>query len=486
MTRRLQRMRTLGCLAMSAVLLSACVNLAPDYTQPDAPIPRNWPGGQAKPASTGAVKPSPALDPDWRDFFLDERLKGVVALALANNRDLRVAALNIERARAQYGIARSSAFPSLGVDAQADRSREPASVSSSGQTRTDSRYSVDLGLASYELDLFGRVRNLGDAALENYFSTQDTRRSVQISLVAQVANAWLQLAANQQRLQLARDTLASQQKSYDLIRRSHELGASSGLALAQAQTTVDTARGDAAALESQVQQDRNGLRLLVGASLPPELLPQPKQELGAAPVARLVEPPAGLPSSILRQRPDVLAAEHALRASHADIGAARAAFYPRIALTGSAGTASASLSGLFEGGSGAWSFMPAIHLPIFDGGANRANLRVAQVQRDIQLAGYEKTLQTAFREVADALALRHTLAQRLDAQQSLARSTSRSFELSQALFNSGGGNGYLEVLDAQRSLYAAQQSLIGLQLEEQVNRLELFKALGGGWTASAG
>ncbi len=224
----------------------------------------------------------------------------------------------------------------------------------------------------------------------------------------------------------------------------------------------------------------------MGASLPPELLPPPKQELGAAPVARLVEPPAGLPSSILRQRPDVLAAEHALRASNADIGAARAAFYPRIALTGSAGTASASLSGLFEGGSGAWSFMPAIHLPIFDGGANRANLRVAQVQRDIQLAGYEKTLQTAFREVADALALRHTLAQRLDAQQSLARSTSRSFELSQALFNSGGGNGYLEVLDAQRSLYAAQQSLIGLQLEEQVNRLELFKALGGGWTASAG
>jgi outer membrane protein, multidrug efflux system len=471
--------RTLPVLSLMAfmLLLAGCVNLAPAYQQPAAPIPAGFP------ASSLAASPSAPVPAaiGWRTFFVDERLRRVVALTLANNRDLRVAALNIERARAQYGIARASAFPSVELGASATRGRTSSTTgSSSNGSRVSTQYSVDLGLVSYELDLFGRVRNLGDAALESYFSVDETRRSTQISLVAEVASAWLALEADSQRLKLAQDTLASQQKSFDLVQRSHALGAQSGLVLAQAQTTVDTARLQAATYDSQVEQDVNALVLLVGGSLPDELLPKAGAPVGS-PVAQLLVPPADLPSSVLQQRPDVLAAEHALRSSNADIGAARAAFFPRISLTGSAGTASSTLTGLFKSGSGTWSFAPSISLPIFDGGANRANLKVAEVDQQIQLATYEKTLQTAFREVADALAARRTLAERMAAQQSLVAATARSFELSQALFKSGGG-GYLDVLDAQRALYAAQQNLIDLQRVEQVNRLTLYKVLGGGWS----
>ena len=480
--------RALSALSLtaSALVLAGCANLAPSYTQPVAPVPQAW-GERAAVVQTASALPASAGDAGeplltgWRDFFVDERLRNVVGLALDNNRDLRVAALNIDKARAQYGIARSAAFPSVDLGGGASRSRSSGSGSTGSRVAT--QYSVDLGLLSYELDFFGRVRNLGDAALESYFSTEESRRSTQISLVAEVATAWLTLATDLQRLQLARDTLASQQKSFDLINRSFALGAQSGIALEQSRGTVEAARVDVAQFDSQVEQDRNALNLLAGTSVPVALLPQ-VNDVSMAPVARLLAPPAGLPSSVLQQRPDVLAAEHLLRASNADIGAARAAFYPRIALTASAGTASGSLSGLFSSGSGVWSFSPSISLPIFDGGANRANLRVAQVQQQLQLAGYEKTLQTAFREVADALAARRTLAERLSAQQALAASTSRSFELSNALFRSGG-SGYLDVLDAQRTLYGVQQSLISLQLVEQVNRITVYKALGGGWTEAS-
>ncbi|MBB1604255.1 efflux transporter outer membrane subunit [Variovorax sp. UMC13] len=468
------RRATFG-LVLPAALLAGCVNLAPQYTQPAAPVPAAWT------SAAGADTAAPAArDIGWRDFFVDARLRGVVELALANNRDARVAALNIDRALAQYGISRAAAFPALGLGAGGNRTRTPGGVSASGVSRTATQYNVNLGLTAYELDLFGRVRNLNEAALESYFGTEDARRGTQISLVAEVATAWLVLATDQQRLQLARDTLASRQKSFDLIKRSYELGAQSGLALAQAQTTVDTARADAAAFDSQVEQSRNALTLLVGTAVPPALLPPPITEIAQAPAAQLLPPPAELPSSVLQQRPDVLAAEHALRASNANIGAARAAFYPRITLTGSAGTASSSLSGLFKDGSAAWSFAPSINLPIFDAGLNRANLGVAQAQQQIQLATYEKTLQVAFREVADALAARRTLGERLAAQQSLVAATTRAFELSDALFKSGGA-AYLDVLDAQRSLYTVQQSLISLQLIEQANRLTLYKVLGGGW-----
>ncbi|WP_431511914.1 efflux transporter outer membrane subunit [Variovorax sp. DAIF25] len=469
---------------VAAAVLAGCVNLAPDYQAPALPVPQTLPSAK--------VEAGTPLDAGWRDFFVEPKLRGTIELALANNRDLRVAALNIERARAQYGIARAGLFPTIDAGAGGSRSRTPGSLSTGGEPRYATQYSADLGLTSYEIDLFGRVRNLSEAALQSFFQTEATQRGTQISLVAAVATAWLQLAADEQRLQLARHTLESQRRSFDLIQRGHGLGAQSGLALAQAQSTVDAARADAAAFDSQVEQDRNALALLVGTTPPAELLPTPAATdpgtataatAEPAPAARLLVPPAGLPSSVLQQRPDVLAAEHALRASNADIGAARAAFFPRIALTASAGTASSTLSGLFASGSSAWSFAPSISVPIFDGGANRANLRVAEAQQKIQLASYEKTVQTAFREVADALAERRTLAERLDAQRSLLDATSRSFSLSQSLFRSGASS-YLDVLDAQRAYYAAQQTLIGLQLTEQTNRLTIYKVLGGGWKES--
>ncbi len=477
MMKRAFPLRSLALSAMASAVLAGCVNLAPEYTAPASPVPQALP-------SSGVEAPTP-IDGGWRSFFVEPRLRGTIELALANNRDLRVAALNIERARAQYGIARAGLFPTVEAGASGSRSRTPGSLSTSGEARIGSQYSADLGLTSYEIDLFGRVRNLGESALQSYFQTEETRRSTQISLVASVATAWLQLAADEQRLLLARNTLESQRKSFDLVERSHQLGAQSGLALAQARSTVDAARADAAAFDSQVEQDRNALALLVGAMPPADLLPAAPASDTAAPAtaAQLLVPPPGLPSSVLQRRPDVRAAEHALRASNADIGAARAAFFPRIALTASAGTASSTLSGLFAGGSKAWSFAPSISVPIFDGGANRANLRVAEAQQKIQIATYEKTVQTAFREVADALAERRTLAERLDAQRSLLDATSRSFELSQSLFRSGASS-YLDVLDAQRAFYAAQQTLIGLQLTEQTNRLTIYKTLGGGWEES--
>jgi multidrug efflux system outer membrane protein len=470
-------LRSLALSAMASAVLAGCVNLAPEYTAPASPVPQVLP-------SSGAEASTP-IDVGWRSFFVEHRLRGTIELALANNRDLRVAALNIERARAQYGIARAGLFPTVEAGAGGSRSRTPGSLSTGGEARISAQYSADLGLTSYEIDLFGRVRNLGESALQSYFQTEETQRGTQISLVASVATAWLQLAADEQRLLLARNTLDSQRKSFDLVQRSHQLGAQSGLALAQAQSTVDAARADAAAFDSQVEQDRNALALLVGAMPPADLLPAAPTSDTAAPAtaAQLLVPPPDLPSSVLHQRPDVRAAEHALRASNADIGAARAAFFPRIALTASAGTASSTLSGLFAGGSKAWSFAPSVSVPIFDGGANRANLRVAETQQKIQIATYEKAVQTAFREVADALAERRTLAERLDAQRSLLGATSRSFELSQSLFRSGASS-YLDVLDAQRAYYAAQQTLIGLQLTEQTNRLSIYKALGGGWKES--
>lgn len=464
-----------------AVLVSGCANFAPMYEQPALPVPGAFPSSGV----TSDPQATLAADIGWREFFLDTRLQGVVEMALTHNRDLRVATVNIDKARGQYGVVDAAAYPGANLGATGSRSRTSGSTAANGQSRVATQYGVNLGLVSYELDLFGRVQNLGDAALQTYFATEESRRSAQISLVAEVASAWLALEADTQRLQLARDTLVSQQKSYDLVRQANALGAQSGITLAQSQSTVETARVQVATLDAQVEQDRNLLTLLVGATVPTALLPQQATaDTSITPVARLMAPPADLPSSVLQQRPDVLAAEHALRASHASIGAARAAFYPRITLTGSAGTASSALSGLFAGGSSVWSFGPSITLPIFDGGANRANLQIAQAQQKIQLASYEKTLQTAFREVADALAVRRTLSERLAGQQALVAANTRTYGLAQALFKSGGG-GYLDVLDAQRTLYAAQQSLIDLERLEQTNRLTIYKVLGGGWSETS-
>ena len=408
------------------------------------------------------------------------QLREVIALALANNRDLRVAVESIERARAQYGITRADLLPSVNAQAQASRARMAAGMSSATQTASVStQYTAQLGFASYEIDLWGRVRNLSEAALQQFLQSEQNRRNVQIGLVADVANGWLTLAADQARLQLARDTLASREKAYELTRRMHEIGSTSGLVLAQNQTTVDTARGDVASFTSQVERDRNALQLLVGGPLPEALLPGAATlRADARPAAALQPVPAPLPSSVLLVRPDIQAAENNLRAMEANIGAARAAMFPTISLTASVGSGSRELDGLFGGNSSTWSFIPLVRLPIFDGGRNRAGVQVAEANQRIAIAQYEKAVQTAFRETADVLADRAQWDERLAAQTSMVAATQKAFDLSEARFKAGVDN-YLTVLDAQRSLYTAQQTLIGLRLSEQLNRVTLWKVLGG-------
>ena len=451
-------------------LLGGCMNLAPQYERPEAPVSEQW----LPVAST--PKGEVSADIEWQNFFTDSRLARLQSLALSNNRDLRLAVLNVEKAQAQYRIQRAESLPSIDASVSGTHSRTPGTLSSTGSAATTHDYSAQLGLSSYEVDLFGRVQNLQDEALEDYLSLTETRRSTQISLVAEVATAWLTLAADNERLHLAQETLRSQQATYELTQRSHALGGSSGLSVAQAQTTVESARVDAAAYESQILQDRNALRLLVGSDIPEELLPGAYLESAAA----LVQVPAELPSSLLQRRPDVLAAEHTLKSANIDIGAARAAFFPSISLTANAGSSSSALSGLFKSGSGAWTFAPSISLPIFDAGSNRATLDSAKTEREIQVQTYQQTLQSAFKEVADALAERSTLDRRIEAQQALTDASRKSFELSDALYR-GGSQSYLEALDAQRSLYSAQQDLITLRLTEQSNRVTLYKVMGGGW-----
>ena len=492
--------RATAASALALLALAGCTSLAPDYARPMLPVPATLNGTNGPDGPEGTALTPETGPMGWQDFLQEPRLRELVALALQNNRDLRVAVLAIEKARAQYGVEQSNRFPAVGATAAGNRTRTADDLNTSGRSPTSSQYSAQLGFSSYEIDFFGRVKNLNEAALQEFLRTTENRRSVQLSLVAEVANAWLTLDADGRRLQLAQDTLRSRQKSYELTERSHALGAASGLTLAQAQTTVDTARADVAAFTSQVARDRNALALLAGAPVPAALLPDganpgatasparaasasasvaPAPSL-ATPAATLLAVPGDLPSSVLLNRPDVRAAEYTLRGAYASIGAARAAFFPSITLTASAGTASNALSGLFDGGNGTWSFAPQIRLPIFDAGRNRANLQIAETARDTALAQYDKAVQTAFREVADALAERATLAERLQAQQSLQAATLKALQLSEARYRLGADS-YLPVLDAQRALYSAQQTLIGLALAEQANRITLYKVLGGRW-----
>jgi multidrug efflux system outer membrane protein len=473
--KNIQRMAAAFGIPLGTLLcLSGCATMAPTYTRPESPAPAAWPSGPAY--KNGEAKPGgqAAADMPWKDFFQDENLRKVIDLALANNRDLRVAALSIEKYQAMYQIQRAELFPTVNATGSGTVQRYPASVSSTGQSYIARQYSANLGFSSYELDFFGRVRSLKDQALEQFLATEQARTSTQISLVAEVASSYLTLAADRERLQLAKDTLTSQQASYDLTKRRFELGASSELDLRQAQTSVDTARVDMAKYTSQVAQDENGLTLLVGSPVPAELLPV---KLGTAAMLREIGP--GLPSEVLQRRPDILQAESQLKGANANIGAARAAFFPRISLTASAGTSSAQLTKLFAPGSAAWAFAPQISLPIFDGGANRATLNEAKVDRDIYVAQYEKAIQTAFKEVADALADRGTLGDQLEAQQSLVEATTVSYNLSDARYRNGVDS-YLNVLDSQRSQYSAQQNLITVSLSRLTNMVTLYKVLGGG------
>jgi len=473
-TQNMRRLRPLAGAAALAALLSGCANFAPPYATPTGMVPDTV-GLGAAPAQATPAGLDAAQSLAW---VQSPQLREAVALALSNNRDLRVAVANIDRARAQYGIAQADLLPSLNANAQGSRSRTAADLNNAGRSAIASQYTAQLAMTSYEIDFWGRVRNLNDAALQAFLQTGENQRNVQLTLISDVASAWLTLAADQARLQLAEQTLQARRQSFALTERMHALGSTSGLVLEQNRTTVDAARADVASFSSQVVRDRNLLQLLVGGPLPQTALPLPQQLSAATQAAALQPVPVPLPSSVLLERPDVRAAEFQLRAMNANIGAARAALFPTISLTAAVGTGSNELSGLFGSGNSTWSFVPLVRLPIFDGGRNRANIAVAEANQQIALAQYEKAVQTAFRETADALADRAQWAERLDAQASLVASTRKAFELSDARFKSGVDN-YLAVLDAQRSLYAAQQTQISLQLQEQINRVTLVKVLGG-------
>lgn len=466
------RLRTLA-LALAAALTGACSTMAPDYQRPMAPVPATFPG--QVPTEASAVAPL-ADTIAWRDYFADARLRELIGLALDNNRDLRVAALNIERARAQYRIQRADLYPAVGASGGQSAQRLPADLSPTGDATVNRQYSATLGVSAWEIDFFGRIRSLNEQALQLYLGTEEARRAAQVSLVAEVANAWLTLAADRERMALAQNTYDTRRKSYELIARSFEAGAVSALDLRQAETQMESARGDVALFAALVAQDENALALLAGMPVPERLLPSKLTDSLTAMQAL----PAGVPSEVLMRRPDILQAERQLRAANASIGAARAAFFPAITLTGAAGTASAALDGLFDGGSGTWSFMPQIRLPIFEAGRLQASLDVAEIQREVNVAQYEKAIQSAFREVADALADRATLAERLDARQRMMAASRETYRLSDARYK-GGIDSFLTVLDAQRTLYAAEQELIAVRLADAANRVALYRALGGGW-----
>jgi len=459
-------------LGAAAALLCGC-SLAPKYTRPEAPVPSSWPAGAAYDnAQRSGAGPTGAETP-WRSVFADERLQKVIDTALRNNRDLRIAALNVERARALYGVQRSELFPTVEATGRGSRQRIPADLSSTGAVARPEEYDVNLGVSAWEIDFFGRIRSLKDLALEEYLATGEARRGAQILLVSGVANAYLALAADRETLKLARSTMETQQAAYELIRKRFDVGLSPELDVRQAQTRVEAARADVALYTRRVAQDGNALNLLAGSTVPAELLPA-----GLDDVLPPEEVSAGLSSDVLLGRPDILQAEHRLKGADANIGAARAALFPRISLTTSIGTASAELSGLFEGGSESWNFAPKVVLPVFDARSWSA-LEVVKAERKIALAQYERAIQSAFREVADALAARGTVEEQLAAQKSLTEAVAETYRLSNLRYEKGIDS-YLGVLDAQRSLYAAQQGLIAVRLARLAARVNLYAVLGGG------
>jgi multidrug efflux system outer membrane protein len=460
---------------VSLILLSLTgCSMAPRYVRPQAPVPATWPAGPAYTALGTVPNGQDAPDVKWQDYFTDDKLRRVIGMALANNRDLRVAALNVERARAIHGIRRAEFLPTVEATGTGVKQRLPADLSSTGQRQTLERYDANLGVASWELDFLGRIRSLKDRALEEYLATEQARRAAQILLVSSVAQTYMALAADRENLSLSQTTLQTQQEAYDLIRRRYDLGLVNELDLFRAQTPRDVAQRDVALYTQQAAEDENALNLLAGTSVPAELMPA---ELDA--LAALKEISPGIPSEMLLRRPDVLQAENLLKAANADIGAARAAFFPRISLTAAFGSASSDLSGLFESGSGVWSYAPKIVMPIFDARTWSAH-KAAKVQREIAVTEYERAIQSAFRDVADALAVRGTIDRQIAAQQSLVNAYAETYRLANAQFNRGLDS-YLSVLDAQRFLVSAQQALVFLRLEKLANQVRLYAVLGGGW-----
>lgn len=467
--------KSLLSLAVTAFVLSGC-SVIPDYQRPEAPVAAQYPQGPAYSSAQapGQAPGQAAAEQGWKQFFHDPALQQLIQTALVNNRDLRVAALNIDAYAAQYNIQRADLFPAVSATGSGERSRTPARLSQTGESRIASQYSVGLGISSYELDLFGRVRSLSEEALQRYFATEEARRSTQISLVASVANAYLTWQADKELLKLTQDTLGAFEQSFKLTSRSNEVGVASALDLSQARTSVENARVQLARYTRQVAQDENNLTLLLGTGLPANLASQPLSD------NLLSEVPAGLPSDLLQRRPDIVQAEYNLKAANANIGAARAAFFPSISLTASAGTASPNLGGLFKGGSGTWSFAPQINIPIFNAGSLRASLDYSKIQKEINVANYEKAIQTGFQEVSDGLAARATYKQQLEAQRGFVEANQDYYRLAERRYRIGVDSN-LTFLDAQRQLFSAQQSLITDRLAQLTSEVNLYKALGGGW-----
>jgi outer membrane protein, multidrug efflux system len=466
---RSARFATRAVLAAVALALAGCSTLIPPYQRPAAPVPPTYPADVTPASAPGGEA---AADVDWQRFFADPRLKRLIELALANNRDLRIAVLNIEQARAVYQIRRADELPSVGIGASVARAPIGSSIATA--------YAVGFAITGYELDLFGRVHDLSEAALSQYFATAETRKAVQISLISSVANAYLTVLADEEQLRVTRDTLATREDSTRLTKLRFDNGASSELDYRQAESQLEGAKAALALAVRQRSLDQNALQLLVGQALPDDLpapLPLDAQQIPG-------DVPAGLPSDLLERRPDIRASERQLLATNANIGAARAAFFPRITLTGNLGSASSELSGLFKSGSFAFTGTVQLLQPIFDAGRNQANLDVARVNKDIVVAQYERSIQSAFREVADGLAGRATLGEQLRAQAAQVNALAITYRLADLRYRSGAAS-YLDALDAQRSLFVAQLQLVQTQAVQLQNLVALYRALGGGWHESA-
>jgi multidrug efflux system outer membrane protein len=468
-TARAARRAALAPVALgAALLLGGCTSLIPAYERPAAPVPAAYAHELAPDGAAGAA----AADIDWPGYFADPRLRRLIEIALAGNRDLRVAILNIEQARASYQVRRADELPSVGACVTAQR--QPGT---SGLVNT---FAVGLQVTGFELDVFGRVRSLSQAALAQYLATEEARKTVQIALVSSVANAYIGLLADDELLRVTRETLATRDESFKLTKLKFDNGAASELDFRQAEQLLEGARASLAQTQRQRALDENALVLLLGQAVPADLPPA----LPLAGQQAVTDLPAGLPSDLLTRRPDVRAAEQQLLAANANIGAARAAFFPRISLTASAGTASSELSGLFKGGSWALTGTASLLQPIFDAGRNQANLDVAKVNREIAVAQYEKAIQTAFREVSDSLAGRATLGEQLRAQAAQTNAAQVTFRLADLRYRNGASS-YLDVLDAQRALFVAQQATVQVQALQAQNLVTLYKVLGGGWTEPA-
>lgn len=455
-------------LLSSAAVLSGC-SLMPAYQTPPLPVAPDYPADA--PSTSGRN----AAQTGWRDYFADPQLRALIELALAHNRDLRAAIAQVEAARAAYGIQRADAYPAIDLGATGSRARTPADLSLTGQSRVGGQYQAGLYLTRWELDFWGRVRNLNEAARDEFLASDATRRAIELSLVAQVAQTYLSLCELDERIALARQAVASHEESFRIFSRRVAVGSTSKLELTQVETLLTQAQSLVSQLEPFRAAQAHALTQLTGAPAPSVAPTLDDAQL-------LTELQTGLPSDLLTQRPDIIAAEWQLQAAHANINAARAAFFPRIALTGSLGTASAELDGLFRSGSGAWSFMPSISLPVFDGGRNRSGLEFAQARRDLALAQYEKTVQTAFREVADALSGRHGLEDQVKTQNRTLAAQRERARLAKLRYQNGAAT-YLEVLDAERGLLAAEQLQVQTRRALLASRVTLYAALGGGGLA---